>query len=90
MTISGKIYSDNAAAFNTQGFSISDDWGTIGVGDMEQGDAFATATDITDDEAYDGGAATGINTYAPADEQVDPQPCPTCRPTLAASSSRSA
>ena len=73
MTISGKIYSDNAAdgsGFESQGFSISDDWGTIGVADMESGDAFATATDITDDEAYDGGAATGINTYAPGDEQV--------------------
>ena len=73
MTISGKIYSDNAAdgsTFESQGFSISDDWGTIGVADMEQGDAFATATDITDDEAYDGGAATGINKYAPGDEQV--------------------
>ena len=43
MTISGKIYSDNAAAFNTQGFSISDDWGTIGVKDSESGDAFATS-----------------------------------------------
>ena len=73
MTISGKIYSDNVAdgsGFESQGFSISDDWGTIGVADMEQGDAFATATDITDDEAYDGGAATGINKYAPGDEQV--------------------
>ncbi|MEC9143161.1 MAG: hypothetical protein VYC20_10165, partial [Pseudomonadota bacterium] len=71
MTISGKIYSDNAAAFNTQGFSISDDWGTIGVKDMESGDAFATAIDITDDEAYDGAAASTINTYAPGDEYVE-------------------
>ena len=70
MTISGKIYSDNGAAFDTQGFSISDDWGTIGVADMESGDAFATALDITDDEAYDGGAASTINTYAPGDEYV--------------------
>ena len=73
MTISGKIYSDNSAdgsGFESQGFSISDDWGTIGVADMEQGDAFATATDITDDEAYDGGAVTGINRFAPADEFV--------------------
>ena len=39
MTISGKIYSDNSAdgsGFESQGFSISDDWGTIGVADMEQ------------------------------------------------------
>ena len=73
MTISGKIYSDNVAdgsGFESQGFSISDDWGTIGVADMEQGDAFATAIDITDDEAYDGGAVSGINTYAPGDEYV--------------------
>jgi hypothetical protein len=73
MTISGKIYSDNVAdgsGFESQGFSISDDWGTIGVADMESGDAFATAIDITDDEAYDGGAASTINTYAPGDEYV--------------------
>ena len=74
MTISGKIYSDNVAdgsGFESQGFSISDDWGTIGVADMEQGDAFATAIDITDDEAYDGGAASTIDTYAPGDEYVE-------------------
>jgi len=73
MTISGKIYSDNSAdgaGFESQGFSISDDWGTIGVADMESGDAFATAIDITDDEAYDGGGASTINTYAPGDEYV--------------------
>ena len=73
MTISGKIYSDNVAdgsGFESQGFSISDDWGTIGVADMEQGDAFATAIDITDDEAYDGAAVSTINTYAPGDEYV--------------------
>ena len=72
MTISGKIYSDNVAdgsGFESQGFSISDDWGTIGVADMEQGDAFATATDITDDEAWDGGAAFAT-AYRPGDEQV--------------------
>jgi len=72
MTISGKIYSDNSAdgaGFESSGFSISDDWGTIGVADMEQGDAFATATDITDDEAWDGGA-TFTGAYKPGDEQV--------------------
>ena len=72
MTISGKIYSDNTAdgsGFESSGFSISDDWGTIGVADMEQGDAFATATDITDDEAWDGGA-TFTGAYKPGDEQV--------------------
>ena len=72
MTISGKIYSDNVAdgsGFESQGFSISDDWGTIGVADMEQGDAFATATDITDDEAWDGGAAFAT-AYRPGDAQV--------------------
>ena len=77
MTISGKFYSDNVAdngnGFESQGFSVSDDWGTVGVADMEQGDAFATATDITDDEAWDGGAAfitAGSVAYRPGDEQV--------------------
>ncbi len=71
MTISGEVYGDGSGgAFDTQGFSISDDWGTIGVADMESGDAFATAIDITDDEAYDGAAASTINTYAPGDEYV--------------------
>ena len=36
---------------------------------MEQGDAFATATDITDDEAWDGGASRH-RIYEPGDEQV--------------------
>ena len=70
MSISGNIYSDNGAAFDTQGFSISDDWGTIGVADDEAGDTFATAIDITDDEGYDGAAASTINVYAPGDEYV--------------------
>ena len=72
MTISGSIYSDNVAdgsGFESMGFSISDDWGTIGVADDEAGDAFATATDITDDEAWDGGA-TFTGAYKPGDEQV--------------------
>jgi len=75
MTISGKLYSDNVAdgtaAMESSGFSISDDWGTIGVADMESGDAFATALDITDDEAYDGEAVSTIDTYAPGDEYVE-------------------
>ena len=72
MSISGNVYSDNngSGAFDTQGFSISDDWGTIGVADDEAGDKFATAIDITDDEGYDGGSVSGVNSYAPGDEYV--------------------
>ncbi len=42
-------------AFNDFGFSISDDWGTLGFQDAESGDAFATNTDITAEEGYNGG-----------------------------------
>ena len=47
--------------------SISDDWGTISVADMNWV-TFITTADITDDEAWDGATFTGA--YKPGDEQV--------------------
>jgi hypothetical protein len=55
--------------FNDFGFSISDDWGTLGFQDAESGDAFETNTDITAEENYDGGTTT--LTYHPTDAQID-------------------
>ena len=48
-------------AFNDLGATISGDFGTIGIGGSESGDAFATATDVTADE-YNSATAddTGI------------------------------
>ena len=71
MTLTAYTMQDGSAtgAFNDAGFSISDDWGTLGFWDAESGDAFATATDITAEEGYNG--ATNTLSYKPADEQVD-------------------
>jgi hypothetical protein len=71
MTLSAYTYQDGSTsgAFDDAGASISDDWGTIGFWDAESGDAFATATDITAEEGYNG--ATNTLNYKPADEQVE-------------------
>ena len=71
MTLSAYTYQDGSTsgAFDDAGASISDDWGTIGFWDAEKGDAFATATDNTAEEGYNG--ATNTLDYKPADEQVE-------------------
>ena len=71
MTLSAYTYQagSTSGAFDDAGASISDDWGTIGFWDAEKGDAFATATDITAEEGYNG--ATNTLDYKPADEQVE-------------------
>ena len=71
MTLSAYTFQDasETGAFNDAGASISDDWGTIGFWDAEKGDAFATATDNTAEEGYNG--ATNTLDYKPADEQVE-------------------
>ena len=71
MTLTAYTMQDGSAtgAFNDAGFSIADDWGTLGFWDAESGDAFATATDITAEEGYNG--ATNTLDYKPADEQVE-------------------
>jgi hypothetical protein len=55
--------------FNDFGFSISDDWGTVGFQDAESGDAFETNTDITAEEGYNGASNTMV--YHPTDSQID-------------------
>ncbi len=56
--------------FDDFGFSISDDWGTLGFQDAESGDAFETNTDITAEEGYNG--KTNTLTYYPTDSKIDP------------------
>jgi len=60
----------NSAAFDDFGFSISDDWGTLGFQDAESGDAFETNTDITAEEGYNG--ATNTLAFHPTDSQIAP------------------
>ena len=55
-------------SFNDFGFSISDDWGTLGFAGSEAADAFETSTDITAEEDYNG--KTNTLTYYPTDSQV--------------------
>jgi len=57
-------------AFNDFGFSIADDWGTLGFQDAESGDAFETNTDITAEEGYNGATAATMY-YYPTDSQID-------------------
>jgi hypothetical protein len=55
-------------SWNDFGFSISDDWGTLGFKGSESGDAFETSTDITAEEDYNG--ATNTLAYHPTDSQI--------------------
>jgi hypothetical protein len=79
MSIAGKTGQDGTAsgAMDWIGGSVSGDFGTIGFGGgYESGDAFATATDVTADEAHsisltDSTAYDGANDIVmPGDEQL--------------------
>ena len=59
---------DGSASFAQQGFSISGDFGKLGFASDEDGDAFATALDITDDEGYNTTAT--ISDFKPSDEWI--------------------
>ncbi|NCF33599.1 MAG: porin, partial [Proteobacteria bacterium] len=67
-----------SANFDDLGATISGDFGTIGIGGSESGDAFATATDVTADEnmtpsVTDGTAFDGTDDIVkPGDEQLPP------------------
>ena len=73
LTLSARTFQDGAAdgsaSFAEQGFSISGDFGKLGFASDEDGDAFATALDITDDEGYNT-TATGISDFKPSDEWI--------------------
>ena len=77
MSMTGYTAQDGSSSggFDDYGFTISDDWGTLGFKGSESGDKFETSTDITDDEGYNGASATGVGTsgalaYHPTDSQV--------------------
>jgi len=72
MTLAAYTMQDSATNgnFNDFGFSISDDWGTIGFEDAESGDAFETNTDITAEEGYNGSNDATLY-YHPTDAQID-------------------
>jgi len=69
MTISARTYTDNSDTFSSNGFKISDDWGTLGFRNDESGDAFATAVDITAEEDYQ--TTASITALKPSDDWVD-------------------
>ncbi|MEC8641678.1 MAG: hypothetical protein VXZ67_02125, partial [Pseudomonadota bacterium] len=75
MTLSAYTLQDGSStgAFNDAGFSIADDWGTLGFWDAESGDAFETNTDITAEEGYNGATnLSGTLKYHPTDSQIGP------------------
>ena len=68
MSLAAYTYQDGSAgAFDDYGFSIADDWGTLGFHDAA-GVVGETATDITAEEGYNG--ATNTLSYKPADGQI--------------------
>jgi len=73
MSLAAYTMQDGTATgnFNDFGFSIADDWGTIGFQDAESGDAFETNTDITAEEGYNG-ADNATMYYYPTDSQIAP------------------
>ena len=72
LTLSARTFQDGAAdgsaSFAQQGFSIVGDFGKLGFASDEDGDAFATALDITDDEGYNTTAT--ISDFKPSDEWI--------------------
>jgi hypothetical protein len=66
---SGDSLGDSDGSFDENGFSISGDFGKFGFASDEDGDAFATALDITDDEGYNT-TASSISSYKPSDEWI--------------------
>ena len=75
MTLSSYLSTDGTDNFADDGFSIAGDFGTIGFGGSEAGDKFATAADVTPDEAWSYTTATwtaAANAFVmPADESVE-------------------
>merc|ERR1711988_1240081 len=75
MSLSSYLSTDGTDNFADDGFSIAGDFGTIGFGGSESGDAFATAADVTPDEAWSYTTATwtaAANAFVmPADESVE-------------------
>ena len=71
MTITGYTGQDGSTgAFDDHGFTVGGDFGTLGFWGSESGDAFATATDVTPDEAHTIDADEAF--YAtPADEHLN-------------------
>ena len=75
MSLSSYIGTDGSDNFGDSGFSIAGDFGTIGFDGSEAGDKFATAVDVTPDEAWSYTTATwtsATNAFMlPADESVE-------------------
>ena len=75
MSLSSYLSTDGTDNFADDGFSIAGDFGTIGFGGSEAGDKFATAADVTPDEAWSYTTATwtaAANAFVmPADESVE-------------------
>ena len=72
MSIAGYISTDGSDSFTDDGFSIAGDFGTIGFAGSEAGDAFATAADVTPDEATSATLITAATGFVmPADESVE-------------------
>jgi len=61
----------SSGAFDDMGFTIGGDFGTLGFGASESGDAFETATDVTPDEANSLSTADAAAIALPADAHVD-------------------
>ena len=60
-----------SAGFDDLGATISGDFGTIGIGGSESGDAFATATDVTADEGNTATADSATTLIATTDGSQD-------------------
>ena len=75
MSLSSYIGTDGSDNFGDSGFSIAGDFGTIGFDGSEAGDKFATAVDVTPDEAWSYTTSTwtsATNAFMlPADESVE-------------------
>jgi hypothetical protein len=72
LAMSSNILQDGSTGpFDDYGFSIAGDFGTLGFANSEDGDAFATATDVTPDETNTLTSTAAALTALPGDEHIN-------------------
>jgi len=84
MSASMSVFSNGntTGAFDTIGATLSGDFGTLGMGFLEQGDAYETATDVTPEEGTFSISQTDTTAYDGTNDRVRPADAHVAKSTL--------
>ncbi len=84
MSASMSVFSNGntTGAFDTIGATLSGDFGTLGMGHLEQGDAYETATDVTPEEAAFSISKTDTTAYNGTNDKVRPADAHVAKSTI--------